>query len=85
MRTWIPGGTIGTAVVARDCLDQLLQTALVAHLLALVDGGHVCPVNGDCLRGPLGGILKQLEFGCSKDQGLNREPGRLVVCAEGDQ
>lgn len=44
MLTWIPGSTIGTAVVARDCLDQLLQTALVAHLLALVDGGHVCPV-----------------------------------------
>lgn len=41
MLTWILGSTIGTAVVARDSLDQLLQTALVAHLLALVGGGHV--------------------------------------------
>ena len=42
MRTWIPRSTIGTAVIARNRLYQLLQSALVAHLLALVDGGHVC-------------------------------------------
>jgi hypothetical protein len=53
MRTWIPCSTIGTAIIARDRLDQLLQTALVAHLLALIDGGHVC-IFGLKLRGLLG-------------------------------
>lgn len=56
MRTWILGSTIGTAVVARDSLDQLLQTTLVAHLLALVDGSHVCPVGVRLFTRAVGGI-----------------------------
>lgn len=87
MRTWILGSTIGTAIVARDRLDQLLQTALVAHLLALIDGGHVYIV-GLGLRGPVGvlqvllaGQRGRLEvFGCRKDQGQrrSRSGGRVL-------
>jgi hypothetical protein len=37
-RTWVARTAVGTHIVARDCLDQVLQRALVARLLALVQG-----------------------------------------------
>lgn len=89
MRTWIPGSTIGTAIIARDRLDQVLQAALVAHLLTLVDGGHVC-VFGLRLRGPLGSksgacwsTRLACGFGCGKDQGQRgvARRGGKVVCS----
>lgn len=85
MRTWIPGSTIGTAVVARDSLDQLLQTALVAHLLALVDGGHVCPVEESVYAGRWEGIQllvdAVVEVWMYQGQGLKGKPRRSVVCS----
>lgn len=71
MRTWIPGSTIGTAVIARDCLDQLLQSALVAHLLAFVDGGHIYPVGVRLSHGP----LRQLERDAEADGGRRQLVG----------
>jgi hypothetical protein len=36
VHTWISRTAIGTRAIARDRLDQLLQCAFVARLLALV-------------------------------------------------
>lgn len=85
MRTWIPCRTIGTAIIARDRLDQLLQTALIADLLALIDVGHVCDF-GLRMRGPLE-VLQS--FACrrgrrpwwSQGSGAEDEAGRGVVCS----
>jgi hypothetical protein len=36
MLTWVPRATVGASAVARDRLDQVLERALIARLLALV-------------------------------------------------
>jgi hypothetical protein len=38
--TWIPRAAIGTCAITRDRLYELLQRALVARLLALVQRGR---------------------------------------------
>lgn len=40
-RTWIAGAAVGAPIVSRHSLDELLQSTLVASLLALAEGrGH---------------------------------------------
>lgn len=47
MRTWVSGLAIGTCVVPRDILNEVLEGLLVARLLALAEvAAHV-----HCRRG----------------------------------